>query len=98
MLLTMLMLRSQRSIVRTLEQAGAIDGVTARTPEQLGVRPGMAWYQLVGLAVLRCPGEGRYYLDRPNWLRLRQRRRKTALMVGLGLLIVLAGLAWLRMN
>ncbi|WP_266159486.1 hypothetical protein [Dyella silvatica] len=95
MLLTMLMLRSQRSIVRSFEQAGAIDGASARSPEQLGVRAGMAWYQLVGLAVLRCPGEGRYYLDRANWLRLRQRRRKTALIVGLALLILLAALvAW----
>ena len=96
MLLTMLLLRTQRAIVQTLEQAGATDAAVARTPEQLGVRPGMAWYQLVGLAVLRCPGEGRYYLDRAKWLWLRQRRRKMALGVGLAVIVLLLGLLWLR--
>ncbi|MGH8159175.1 MAG: hypothetical protein ACREPQ_13715 [Rhodanobacter sp.] len=51
----------------------------------------MAWHQLVGHAVLRCPGEGRYFLDLANWQRLRQRRRRLALLAVIGgLLVVLA--------
>lgn len=77
--------------MRAFVQAAAITATTACTAEQLGVKPGMAWHQLVGQAVLRCPGEGRYFLDMANWQRLRQRRRRLALLAVIaGLLVVLA--------
>jgi len=74
MLITVVMIKKQRAIVRAFEQAGATTVATACRAEQLGLQPGMAWYQLMGRAVLRCPSEGRYYLDEANWQRLCRRR------------------------
>jgi hypothetical protein len=97
MLITALMMHRQRAIVRAFEQAGATSVATACSAEQLGLKPGMAWHQLVGRAVLRCPAEGRYFLDLANWQRLRRGRRRLALLVGgllvLGL-ILLCGVEW----
>ncbi|OOG40291.1 hypothetical protein [Rhodanobacter sp. C05] len=91
MVITAVMAHKQRVIVRAFEQAAATTAATARTAEQLGLTPGMAWHQLVGHAVLRCPGEARYFVDLANWQRLRQRRRRIALVVAaVGMLVVLA--------
>jgi hypothetical protein len=68
----------------------------ASRPEQLGLKPGLAWHHLVGQAVLRCPGEGRYFLDVQNWQRLCRRRRRIALMVVAGVLVLLGLLFVLR--
>ena len=89
MVITAMMVRKQQAIVRAFEQAAATTAAMARTAEQLGLKPGMAWHQLVGHAVLRCPGDGRYFLDLANWQRLRQRRRRIALTIIAGLLVVL---------
>ena len=59
MFLTALVIRRQGAIVHRFERAGAIGSASARTAAELGLKPDMAWYQLVGSAVLRCPGEGR---------------------------------------
>lgn len=91
MVITTVMVHKQRAIVRAFEQAAATMPATACRAEQLGLKPGMAWHQLVGHAVLRCPGDGRYFLDLANWQRLRQRRRRMALaVVAAGMLVVLA--------
>ena len=91
MVITAVMVHKQRAIVRAFEQAAATTAATACRAEQLGLKPGMAWHQLVGHAVLRCPGEGRYFLDLANWQRLRQRRKRMALVVVIaGALVVLA--------
>jgi len=88
-LITAIMARRQQAIVRAFEQAAATTMETACRPEQLGLQPGMAWHQLVASAVLRCPGDGRYFLDVAGWQRLRRRRRWTALAVVVGLLALL---------
>ena len=90
MVITAVMAYRQRAIVRAFEQAAATTVATAHTAEQLGLKPGLAWHQLVGQAVLRCPGEARYFLDLANWQRLRQRRRRHALAVVAGSLVVVA--------
>jgi hypothetical protein len=51
----------------------------------------MAWHQLVGHAVLRCPGDGRYFVDLVNWRRLRRRRRRMALAAVIGGALVVLG-------
>lgn len=81
MLITIVMIHKQRAIVRAFEQADATTVATACRVEQLGLQPGMAWHQLMARAVLRCPGEGRYFLDVANWQRLRHRRRVAAAVV-----------------
>ncbi|SFR92786.1 hypothetical protein SAMN05216570_0734 [Dyella sp. OK004] len=96
MLLTLVLLRAQRDIVQHFEQAGATAADSARTADELNLKPGIAWHQLVGHVVLRCPGEGRYYLDLANWERLRRQRRRSAWMVGVAVLVLLALLFWLR--
>lgn len=88
MVITAVMMHKQRALVRAFEQAAATTAATARTAEQLGLKPGMAWHQLLGQAVLRCPGEGRYFLDLANWQRLRRRRRRMALATIAGLLML----------
>ena len=87
MVITAVMQHKQRKVVHAFEQAGAISADQARTAEELGLKPGMAWYRLVAHAVLRCPAEGRYFLDVANWQRLRRRRRALALLVIAGLLL-----------
>jgi len=89
MVISAVMMIKQRAIVRTFERAAATTEATACTAERLGLKPGMAWYQLVNHAVLRCPGEGRYFLDVANWQRLRRRRHRMALAVIAGVLVLL---------
>jgi hypothetical protein len=96
MLLTAMMLRSQRAIVQRFEQAGVTSAGVARTAQELELKPGLAWHQLVGHVVLRCPGEGRYYLDLANWERLRRQRRRHAWAIGAAVVLLLALLFWLR--
>ncbi len=98
MFLTALVLRSQGAIVRSFERAGATGSASARTPAELCLKPDMAWHQLVGRAVLRCPGEGRYDLDRPSWLRLRKRRRITGLLMAAVIVLFIALWLWLRVK
>ena len=90
MVITSLMLHRQRVIVRAFEQGAVTSAAMARTAEQMGLKTGMAWHHLVGHAVLRCPGEGRYFLDVANWQRLRRRRRQLAVVVIVALLIGVA--------
>ena len=89
MVISAVMMIKQRAIVRTFERAAATTEATACTAERLGLKPGMAWYQLVSHAVLRCPGEGRYFLDVANWQRLRRRRHRIALAAVAGVLVLL---------
>ena len=89
MVISAVMMMKQRAIVRAFERAAATTVATACTAEQLGLKPGMAWYQLVGHAVLRCPGEGRYFLDVASWQRLRRRRHRIALAVVAAVLVLL---------
>jgi len=89
MLINTVMMLRQRMIVRVFERAAATTAATACTAAQLGLKPGMAWHRLASLAVLRCPGEGRWFLDMANWQRLRRRRHRIALAVVAGLLVLL---------
>ena len=98
MFLTALVIRRQGAIVRCFERAGATGSASARTATELGLKPDMAWYQLVGSAVLRCPGEGRYSLDRPSWFRLRRRRRITGLWMAAVIVLLMALWLWLRVK
>ncbi|WP_426687813.1 hypothetical protein [Rhodanobacter ginsengiterrae] len=81
MVINAVMMVKQRAIVRAFERAAATTVATACSPGQLGLKQGMAWYPLVQHAVLRCPAEGRYFLDMANWQRLRKRRQRVALAV-----------------
>ena len=96
MLLTAMLLRSQRAIVRRFEEAGATRQEASRRPEDLGLAPGLAWHQLVGQGVLRCPGEGRYFLDRDRWDWLGRQRRRHAWVVGTAVILLAVLLFWLR--
>ena len=89
-MITSVMVHKQRAIVRAFEQRAVTSAGTARTAEQMGPKPGLAWRHLVAHAVLRCLGEARYFLDEANWRRLRRRRRHLAVVVIVALLIGLA--------
>lgn len=96
MVINAVMMVMQRKIVRAFERAAATTPATACRPEQLGLKQGVAWYPLVQHAVLRCPGEGRYFLDVANWQRLRRRRQRVALVMLAILLGLLALMVLLR--
>lgn len=96
MVITAIMAFRQRGIVQAFERAAATTAAMAQRPEQLDVKQGLAWQQLVSQAVLRCPGEGRYFLDVANWQRLRRRRHRLALASLVGVLILLALMLVLR--
>lgn len=90
MVLTAILAYHQRAIVRAFAQAGATSATTACPAEQLGLKPGMAWHQLVAQSVLRCPDAGRYFVDLANWERLRRQRRRTMLVFVVGALAIVA--------
>ncbi len=90
MVITYVMMLKQKRIARAFEHAGALALTTARTPDQLGLTPGLAWHRLVTHGVLRCPGEGRYFLDVPKWQQLRRLRMRIAIAAIVSLLVVLA--------
>lgn len=96
MILTAVLVHRQKQIVAALQAAGAVDMAHARTPEELNVTPGMAWHQLVGHAVVRYPGEGRYFVDLARWDRLRAQRRRHAWMIGTTLVVLLGLLFWMK--
>lgn len=90
------MMLKQQSIVRAFERAAATTAATACSAEQLGLKQGMAWFQLVHHAVLRCPGENRYFVDIAKWQRLRRLRRRIGLTAIAALLALLALFFMLR--
>ncbi|MEP6899786.1 MAG: hypothetical protein ABI870_14765 [Rhodanobacter sp.] len=90
MVIASALMLQQKKIVHAFERAAITTPTTACTAEQLGLKPGLAWHRLVGHAVLRYPGEGRYFLDVSNWQRLRRLRRRIAIGIIVGLLLVLA--------
>lgn len=95
-MLTAMMVRAQRAVVRRFEEAGATSADEARRPEELGLTPGIAWYQLVGRGVLRCPGEGRYFLDRARWEQMLGQRRRHAWIAVVAAVTLVVLLFWLR--
>lgn len=89
MVISAAMMLKQRAIVRRFERAAATTVATACTPEQLGLKAGIVWFGLVHHGVLRCPGEGRYYLDRNSWLRLGKLRRRVASGIGIAVALLM---------
>jgi hypothetical protein len=83
--------RRERLIVEAYRRAGAVAPERARTPEELFVHERLAFRRLVGHAVLRDAGGGRYFLDEPSWMALRGMRRRLALAMALVALAIAVG-------
>ena len=81
----------EKRIVRAFREAGATSAGKAVAPQDIGVHGRVAFKKLVGHAVLRESGNGRYYLDEQKWEYLRSLRRRLVLIVLL--LIAVAALA-----
>jgi hypothetical protein len=95
-MLTAMMLRAQRAIVRRFEEAGATSIESARGAEELKLTPGIAWYQLVERGVVRCPGEGRYFVDLARWEQVSSQRRHHAWVMVVAVIALVLLLFWLR--
>jgi hypothetical protein len=73
--------RQERDIVNGFRGVGATSPARARDPDELGVKYQTAFDRLTRAAVLRDAGDGRYYLDEPSWIALRDRRRRVAIVM-----------------
>jgi hypothetical protein len=80
--------RKQREIVEVFEGARATAPDLARFPDELGIDESHIFHGLVRRAVLRPVGDGRYYVDEPSWVAMRDMRRRRVLVM----LIVVAAL------
>jgi hypothetical protein len=76
----------QRELVR--RPAGASGSASAFTPAGLDLKLDMACYRRVRHAVLRCPYDGRYDLDRSCWPPLRKRQKITGLSLAAVIVLV----------
>jgi hypothetical protein len=76
-------MRKQRDIVYVFQGARALTPETARDPNELGVEQDMIFRGLVGRAVLREAGKGRYYFDEPSWRALSSMRHRVAFIIGI---------------
>ncbi|MGH8213140.1 MAG: hypothetical protein ACREPP_07945 [Rhodanobacteraceae bacterium] len=81
----------EKRIVAAFRQAGATSADKAVTPEAIGAHGRVAFKKLVGHAVLRECGNGRFYLDEQKWEDLRSLRHRLVLIILL--LVAVAGLA-----
>ena len=78
----------ERQIVEAFMRAGATSATSAVHPGDIGVDlGGVGGRRLVGRAIIREAGEGRYYLDLLGWEALRRQRRRV-LFVVLGLVVL----------
>ena len=81
----------EKRIVRAFRDAGATSADKAVSPADNGVHGRVAFKKLVGHAVLRESGDGRFYLDEQKWQDLRSLRRQLVLIILL--LVAIAALA-----
>jgi hypothetical protein len=83
-------LMKERHIADAFRTAGATSAAAARLPQDLNVgMHGAGWRVLHRNAFVREAGEGRYYLDVPNWDASNRARRQRALIAGIIVLALL---------
>ena len=85
-----IIIRREREIVSIFRAAGATRADAARRPEELDVDRRVAFRLLVGHAVLRDVGDGRYYLDEPSWNAFGAMRRRLVAVLLISVLVVIA--------
>ena len=77
-----IMLIKERQIVEAFLRAGATSESSAVHPGDIGVDLGrVGGRRLVGRAIIREAGEGRYYLDVDGWEALRRHRRRVLFII-----------------
>ena len=84
-----IIVRKEREIVSIFRAAGATRADAARRPEELDVERRVAFRLLVGHAVLRDVGDGRYFLDEPSWNAFRAMRRRILVILLISVLVVI---------
>src|SRR4051812_37788109 len=85
--------RKQREIVEVFEGARATTAELARFPDELGIDESHIFHGLVRRAVLRPAGDGRYYVDEPSWVAMRDMRRRRLGVVLIIIVALVVGLA-----
>ena len=83
----------EKRIVRAFRDAGATSADKAVSSADVGVHGRVAFKKLVGHAVLRESGDGRFYLDEQKWQDLCSLRHRMVLIILL--LVAIAALALL---
>ena len=77
-----IMLIKERQIVEAFMRAGATSESSAVVPGDIAVDlANIGGRRLVGRAIIREAGEGRYYLDLPGWEALRRHRRRVLFVI-----------------
>ena len=77
-----IMLIKERQIVEAFMRAGATSASSAVAPGDIAVDLGsVGGRRLIGRAIIREAGEGRYYLDLPEWEALRRHRRRVLFVI-----------------
>ena len=80
-----------KKIIRVFEESATISPLTAKTPEELGLHPGMMFGRLVRMDVLVEVGDNRYYLNYANLATYEEAKQRRIFRV----IILLAFLAFL---
>lgn len=83
-----IIVRREREIVSIFRAAGATRADAARRPEELDVDQRVPFRLLVGHAVLRDVGDGRYYLDEPSWNAFGAMRRRLVAVLLISVLVL----------
>ncbi len=87
-----IIVRKQKEIVEVFEGARATTAELARYPDELGIDESHIFRGLVRRAVLRPTGDGRYFLDVPSWVAMKDQRRRVAMVTALAVLALVIGL------
>jgi hypothetical protein len=84
--------KKEREVVDDFRRAGATSPTTAKSLADVGLEDSWPVRRLQKRAVIREPQPGIMYLDEEVWSAVRRTRQRTALAVGIIMLLLLLGI------
>jgi hypothetical protein len=83
-------LGKERAVLRAFRQAGATDAASARTLDEIGLRPGLGLRRLRNRAVIRVARPEHYFLDEEVWDAVHRSRRRLTVMIFVAMVLFFA--------